>query len=80
MRRGGTAGWGARISKPDFVNGGKRQFLSRLDQDLILRIKMFALRRGTTASVIVDEVLRDFLARHDAAAAASEDSRPRGSP
>lgn len=58
----------------------KRQFLSRLDPDLILRIKMFALRRGTTASVIVDEALRDFLARHDAATAAPEHSGRGGKP
>lgn len=50
----------------------KRQFLSRLDPDLIRRTKMFALLRGLTASAVVERALADFLAKQDVTGAAPE--------
>ena len=50
----------------------KRQFLSRLNPDLIRRTKMFALLRGTTASAVVEQALADFLARQKLTGAARD--------
>jgi hypothetical protein len=53
---------------------GKRQFLVHIDADLIRRIKILALDRNVTASSLVQEALRAYLAT---AAASSPSSRQR---
>lgn len=56
------------MGREDWPDEGqtKRQFLSRLDPDLIRRTKMFALLHGTTASAVVERALTDFLASQEA--------------
>lgn len=45
----------------------KRQFLVHIEADLIRRIKILAIERGTTASSLVQQAMMDFLVRQGTA-------------